>query len=98
MNKVAQQKRSSKKLKILNKETYSPYTIFWKQPFCISPCSKTPIYKYCFVILLHSKSSTKGHKIFKNWLTNRNLKLKNNLDQLFCMCMGGNPKIINLEF
>ena len=86
-------------LKILNKETYSSYTIFWKQPFCILPCSKTPIYKYCFVILLHSKNSTKGHKNFKNWLTNSSLKLKNNLDQVFCMCMGGNHKfsLANLE-
>ena len=27
-------------------KAYSPYTILWKQPFLISPCSKTPSYKY----------------------------------------------------
>ena len=28
----------------------------WEPPFCISPCFKTPTYKYDIVILLHSKS------------------------------------------
>ena len=78
--------------------SYSPYTILWKPPFCISPYSKTPTYKYYIVNLLHSKSRKKCHKNFENRFINKNLMPKNDLDQVFYMCKGGNPKILNLEF
>ena len=35
---------------------YSPYTILWKLPFRISPCSKAPLAKCDLIFLLHSKS------------------------------------------
>ena len=77
---------------------YSPYTILWKPPFCISPCSKTPTYKYDIVILFHSKSHKKCHKNFENRFINKNLMPRNDLDLVFYMCKGGIPKILNLEF
>ena len=54
-----------------------------KPPFCISPCSKTPTYKYVIVILLHSKSCKKCHKNFENRLVNKNLTPQNDLDLVF---------------
>ena len=56
--------------------------------FNILPCSLIPTYKYDLAIILHSKSLKKCHKNFENWLNNRNLKSKDDLDQVFCMCKG----------
>ena len=63
----------------------------------LSPCSITPTYTFDIVLLLHSKDSKKCPKCF-NRLTNRKLKPKNDLEQVFCMCKGGNPKVFNLKF
>ena len=79
-------------------EFYYPYTILWKPPFCKLSCSKTPTYKSDIVILLHSKSLKKCHKNFGNRFINKNLMPKNDLDLVFYMCKGGNPKFLNLEF
>ena len=59
-------------------DCYSPYTILWKLPFCISPCSEAPPAKCDLIILLHPKSLEKCHKNFENWLTNlyKNLTAK----------------------
>ena len=54
--------------------------------------------KYDIVILLHSKSRKKCHKNFENRFINKNLSPKNDLDRVFYMCKGGNPKTLNLEF
>ena len=35
---------------------------------------------------------------FENRFINKNLRPKNDLDLVFYMCKGGNPKILNLEF
>ena len=47
---------------------------------------------------LHSYSLKKCHKNFENRFMNKNLTSKNDLDQVFYMCKGGNPKILNWEF
>ena len=65
--------------------------------FLHSSCSKTPTYKYDIIIPLHSKSRKKCHKNFENRFTNKNLTPKSDLDLVFYMCKGGNPKILNLE-
>ena len=44
---------------------FSPYTILWKLPFCISSCSETPPAKYDLVILLHQKILKSATKILK---------------------------------
>ena len=61
---------------------YSPYTILWKPPFCMLPCSKTPTYKYDIVIILHSVSRKKCHKNFENRFMNKNFTPKNDLNPL----------------
>ena len=53
-------KRVGKKAEIVKRSlctgmNYSPFTILWKLPFCLSPCSKTPTHKSDFVIPLHSR-------------------------------------------
>ena len=50
------------------------------------------------VILLHSKSPKKYHKNFENHLTNKNFKPKNDLDPVFYMYKGGNPKVFKSKF
>ena len=50
------------------------------------------------VILLHSKSPKKCHKNFEIQFINKNLRPKNDLDLVFYMYKGGNPKFLNLEF
>ena len=82
----------------VDKTCYCPYTILWKPPFCILHCFKTPTYKYDIFILLHSKSHKKCRKNFENRFINKNSRPKNDLDLVFYMCKGGNPKSLNLEF
>ena len=59
--------------------TYSPYTILWKLPFWISPCSETPLAKCDLIMLLYFKSRKKCHKNFENRLTNKDFIPKNDL-------------------
>ena len=51
---------------------FSPYNIFWKLPFCFSPCSGTIPAKCDFITLLHSKSRKKCHKNYEYRLTKEN--------------------------
>ena len=69
---------------------YLPYTILLELPFCISACSEIPPAKYD---ILHSKSLKMCHKNFENRLTNMNYKPKNDIDLVFCMYKGSNPKV-----
>ena len=63
--------------------SYSPYTILWKLPFCISPCTETSPAKCECIICLHSKSRKKCDKNFENRLTKKNFKPKNDLAMYF---------------
>ena len=47
-------------------------TIFQKLHFSKSPFSEIPQEKYDHVTIWHSVSLKKCHKIFENWLTNKN--------------------------
>ena len=54
-------------------ETYSPKTILWKLPFCISPCSETPPAN----IILSSSASQKPLEVpqkFENRLSNKEMR------------------------
>ena len=51
---------------------YSPYTIHWKQLFCIRPCSKTPLTIKILSSFLIPKVLKKYDKKFENRLTNKN--------------------------
>ena len=73
-------------------KNYCAYTILWKPPFCISPCSKRPTYKYDIVILLHFKNRKNCHKNFENRFINKKITPQNDLDLIFYMCKGSNPK------
>ena len=66
---------------------FSPCIILSKLSFCISSCSETTLAK-CDRIL----SLKKCHKNFENRLTNKKCTPKNDLDYVFCMYKGGNPK------
>ena len=52
----------------------------------------TPLAKCDLITLLHSKSLKKCHKNFENRLTNKDCMPQNDLDHVFCMYKGGNPK------
>ena len=48
------------------------------------------------MILLHSKSLKKCHKKFENLLTDKKFTTKNDLDSVFCMYKGSNPKFYQI--
>ena len=50
-------------------KTYSPYTIFWKQPFCISPCDEKLPAQCDLIIVLHPERREKCDRNFENRLT-----------------------------
>ena len=70
---------------------YSPNTILLKLPFCISPCSETPLAECDLIIHLHSKSLKKCLKSFEYPLRN----IKKNRPHAFCMNKGGYQESLN---
>ena len=56
---------------------------------------KHPHTNMTFASFCISKSRKKYHKKFENQFKNENLTPKNDLELVFYMCKGGNPKILN---
>ena len=67
---------------------YSPYTILWKLPFCISPFLKLVQQNVIIPFSCIPKVLKSATKILKIDLTP-----KNDLDQVFDMYKGGNPNV-----
>ena len=72
---------------------YSPYTILWKLPFCISPFLKLVQQNVIIPFFCIPKVLKSATKILKIGQQIKNLTPKNDLDQVFYIFKGGNPNV-----
>ena len=64
--------------------------------FCISSCSGTPLVKCDLVFFYNPKVLRSTTKLLR--IGSQNFMPKNDLDHIFCMYKGGNPKVFKSKF